>query len=387
MLPLPDTTDVLIVGAGPTGLTLACGLAQRGVPFVLIDKGEGIPATSRAAVVHARTLELLETVGVSERLVAQGIKVRALTVRDRDKLLMTVWLDRLPTRYSYALTIPQNVTETTLLERLKELGGGVYRRCTATSLRQDENGATVSVRTEQGATAEVRARYVVGADGLHSTVREAAGIPFDGGRYDLSFVLADVRLAWPLPETDVGLFFSAEGLVAAVPLPGGIYRVIATMDDAPEHPDIADIQRLIDRRGPGGEIGVRELLWSSRFRIHHGLARTFHAGRVVLAGDAAHVHSPAGGQGMNIGIHDGLALAEALNEVIANGDAAALDGYSRARRTVARRVVVFTDRLTRIATLRSGWARGIRNLLVRLAGMIPAVRRGLAMNVAELRGH
>jgi 2-polyprenyl-6-methoxyphenol hydroxylase-like FAD-dependent oxidoreductase len=384
---LPDSTDVLVVGAGPTGLSLACVLAAKGVSFVLVDRLAEGANTSRAAVVHARTLEVLEELEVTDRLRAEGHIVPRFTFRDRDHVLVTIRFDGLPTRYPYTLMVPQNVTEGILLGRLHELGSDVYRPYTFQDLRQDADGVSVTVATDSQAAHSVRARYLVGADGMHSLVREQAGIGFTGDTYEQSFVLADVRMNWPLHADEVQLFVSPDGLVVVAPLPGGRHRVVATVDDAPEHPGIADVQRLLDTRGPvTGKARVEEIVWSSRFRVHHQLADRYRAGRILLAGDAAHVHSPAGGQGMNTGIQDAIALGHALTEVLGGrAGESRLDHYEGTRRPVAERVVAFTDRMTRMATLRAPRARAMRNAVMRVIGRVPPVRRWLAMELAELR--
>jgi len=382
---LPDTTDVVIVGAGPTGLTLAGILARERVPFVLVDRLAEGSNTSRAAVVHARTLEVLEEIEVTDRLRAGGLVVPRFTLRDRDRVLLTIRFDGLSTRYPYTLMIPQNATEAILLARLREMGGDVLRPHEVADVRQDADGVTATV-TADGGFRTLRGRYLVGADGMHSVVRERAGVGFTGGTYEQSFALADVRMSWRIPGDEVMLFLSPDGLVVVAPLPGGRHRIVATMDDAPEHPDIADVQRLLDTRGPvAGAARVEEIAWSSRFRVHHRIVNRYRAGRILLAGDAAHVHSPAGGQGMNTGIQDAVALGRALTAVVRGAKESRLDEYDRVRRPVAQRVVAFTDRMTRMATLRTPRARAMRNILVGLIGRIPAFRRFLAMELSELR--
>lgn len=372
-------TDVLIVGAGPTGLTLATALAAGGVRSMVIDRLAEGANTSRAAVVHARTLEVLEPLAVTSTLVARGIPAQRFTIRDRDRVLVPIAFDRLPTRYPYTLMVSQAVTEQVLLQRFTELGGRVLRPRVLRELVQDDSG--VSATLDDGS--RCRARYVVGADGVHSTVRERAGIPFCGGSYGESFVLADVRLAGGVPLDEVILYFSPAGMVVVAPLPDGVHRVVATVDEAPEQPDAAYVQALLDARGPARQRAVvRGLIWSSRFRVQHRVADAYRAGRVLLAGDAAHVHSPAGGQGMNVGILDAMVLAAALQRALA-GDAAALDAYGAARRPVAQQVVAFADRLTRLATAPAG-LRGVRNLLLGLLSRLPAVRRSLAWRLSGL---
>ena len=382
MTELPRETDVLIVGAGPVGLTLGIALKARGASVVIVDKAAEIANTSRAAVIHARTLERLDAEGVGEELLNRGLMVSRFTLRDRDRALMHVDFDELPSDHPYTLMIPQDETEAVLRARLDELGVHVHRPSMLARLDQDDEGVTATM--VDGET--VRASYVVGADGMHSAVREQAGIGFSGEAYEESFVLADVRLDWEFGEAAVMLFFSPAGLVVIAPLPGGRYRIVATADRAPEQPDRAFVQALLDERGPQEQPArVEEVVWSSRFRVHHRLADRYRDGRIFLAGDAAHVHSPAGGQGMNTGIQDAVALAECLAGVVAGGAAeSTLDRYEAARRPVAAGVLELTHRMTRAATVHRRFVRSLRNAALRVLGRIPAVSRKMAMNLSGL---
>lgn len=379
---LPSHTDVLIVGAGPVGMALAAFLADNGIDAVLIDKQAEGANTSRAAVVHARTLEVLTELKVTDELVQRGIIVPRATVRERDRVLLHVGFEDLPTEYPYTLLIPQDVTEAVLLHRLSSLGGSVIRPCELTSLTQDTDGVTATTSTGD----QIRARYAVGADGMHSLVREQSGIGFQGDTYAQSFVLADAVLDGDVPEKEIRLYFSPEGVTVLAPLPGGHHRIVATVDEAPPTPDHDHVQNLLSTRGPQATPAtVREIVWSSRFRVHHRLADHYRAGRIFLAGDAAHVHSPAGGQGMNTGIQDALNLAAKLVAVLRdNAPDATLDAYESERRPIAEEVVAFTDKMTRIATVSSAPLRGVRNTALRALDWIPAVHRKMAMNLSEL---
>ncbi|HEX8064755.1 MAG TPA: FAD-dependent monooxygenase [Allosphingosinicella sp.] len=382
---LPTHTDVLIVGAGPTGLALAVKLQQEGVAHLLIDALAEGQNSSRAAVIHAHTMEMLGSIGIAEPLAAEGLFASSFTVRDRDRALLGVAFEQLPSEFRHILMIPQVTTETVLQERLAELGGKVHRGVAAFGAVGGESGAAVQVRTGRGEQT-VRARYVVGADGMHSVVRESAGIAFRGEAYGESFVLADVEMDWPLGVDEVSLFFSPAGLVVVAPLPGGSFRVVATVDDAPAAPSLRDIQRLLDARGPAtAPARVTGILWSSRFRVHHRLADRYREGPFLLMGDAAHVHSPAGGQGMNTGLVDAIVLGDALTRVIRDGAPdSTLTNYAEVRRPAARQALALASQLTRIATVRSGPARFVRNLLLRLLDHVSPFKRRLSLALSGL---
>ena len=275
--------------------------------------------------------------------------------------------------------VPQSTTERLLLERLEELGGAVLRPKTVTAIEQDAHGVTATF--DDGAV--IRARYAVGADGIHSIVREQAGIGFQGSAYDESFVLADVRLAGDAPHDEVMLFWATAGLTVVAPLPDGVYRIVAPVADAPEAPTAEFVQQILDTRVGSNRMTVTDVIWGSRFRVQHRVADTYRAGRLLLAGDAAHVHSPAGGQGMNLGIQDAVALGDALAAVLDGAPESLLDDYSAVRRPIAKDVVAMTDRLTRLATLPRA-ARPIRNAVIGLLGQVPAVRLALARKLSGL---
>ena len=375
-----ESTNVLVVGAGPTGLTLAAGLTARGVATTLVDAATEGANTTRAAAVAARTLEVLEDIDVSDRLVKNGMKARDFSIRDGDRVLMPLDFSGLPTNYPYTLMISQADTERLLLERLEELGGRVVRPKKLVAVRQDGDGAVASFDDGD----EIAARYIVGADGMHSAVRTAAGIGFRGHAYAESFALADVKLTGDVPVGEILLFYARAGLLVVAPLPGDIYRIVAPVSDAPAEPSQAFVQRLLDTRGFGpGHAVVSDVLWGSHFRIHHRVADTYRCGRLLLAGDAAHVHSPAGGQGMNLGIQDAVALADVLGRVVDGGSDEELDAYNEARRPIAQQVLRLTDRLTRLATL-PAVLRGARNTAMTLASHVPAVQRDLTWQLSGL---
>jgi 2-polyprenyl-6-methoxyphenol hydroxylase-like FAD-dependent oxidoreductase len=379
---LPSQTDVIIVGAGPTGLALAIALQQAGVDHLLIEKLEQGAGTSRAAVIHAQTLDTLGALGVADALVAGGLKLDRFAIRDRDQPLVSLSFGGLASPHPYLLMLPQDATERVLAERLAALGGRIYRGVTATAVQDEGSHARIEVVTAEG-PATIAARYIVGGDGMRSLVREAARIGFDGGRYDESFVLADVEMDWPLGREEVSLLFAPAGLVVVAPLPNGLFRIVATLEDAPETLAPADVQAILDARGPRSPAHVRQVAWSSRFRLHHRLAQTYRKGRLLIMGDAAHVHSPAGGQGMNTGLIDAKVLGDCLVATLGSPDSqAALDRYTELRRPAAQQVLGLAGTLTSMATIQGSGRRRIRNSALRLLDRLPFAKRRLVRNLS-----
>ncbi|TCM45695.1 NAD(P)/FAD-dependent oxidoreductase [Kribbella sp. VKM Ac-2568] len=378
---IPERAEVVVVGAGPVGLTVAASLVGRGHEVVVVDRLAAGANTSRACVIHPRTLEMLEEVGVAQRLTELGIHAERFDIRDGDRTLIPVRFDQLPTDYRYVLMVPQYLTEQVLLERLEELGGSVHRPYSAVGVTQTADGAEVTL--DSGDT--IKAQYVVAADGMNSKIRDLAGLGYDHkDALALNFTLVDVRVDSGLPTDQVLLYFSKPGMLVVAPLPDGSFRLVAEVDEAPEHPDLAYAQQLLDVRGPQSKRApVTEVVWGSRFRIHERVADRYRDRRIVLAGDAAHTHSPAGGQGMNLGLRDAVALGDALSEALKNGDEKLLDEYATVSRAEAVRVVTFAHRLTRLATAPAG-VRRIRNLGLHLLSHLPAFRRGLSKQLSAI---
>ena len=387
---MTTSSDVLVVGAGPTGLTLACLLWQGGVRCRVVDARPGPTDRSRAIGVSARSLEVLDGLGVADRLIERGLPNRTAIFYSRHRPMgrLTTRLTR-DTRFPFLLAVPQAATEDVLLTRLAELGGTVERSTAVRSVEPGPDSVRVHLDTPDGRR-DTRAGWVVGADGAHSVVRRDTGIAFEGDATGKVFANVDARLDNG-PTPGVGhYFFTPEGMLVIAPLPDGVYRVTASIspDEADRGLTIADVQELVDRRGLPG-IGVRTLLdsgWGiARIRIQARIASRFRSGRCLLAGDAAHIYGPTGAQGMNGGIQDAHNLAWKLRLVLAGrAGPGLLDSYEAERRAVAHQVLHHVEQQTQLATLRPAAAVTARDAFLRLATKAGLVDRAMAPAINQL---
>jgi 2-polyprenyl-6-methoxyphenol hydroxylase-like FAD-dependent oxidoreductase len=346
-----ERLPVLIVGAGPTGLTAAIELSRLGVDVRIVDKAAEPSSTSRALGIQARTLELLRPRGVGDELLRFGNRVSATTLHADGQRLASIELHRMASEYNFILMLPQSDTERLLAERLSCQGVEVERGVEFESLAQDDDVVRVVLRHSDGRLEALPVSYVIAADGSHSPIRKALGLPFVGRSLTQNYVLGDVHLAGAVPEDQLSIFLAPRGFLAVFPMGGGRFRFMATdpdgvTGDTPE-PPLEDIQRLYDRASHL-EAKLYGLNWSSRFRINSRHMTTLRDGRVFFGGDAAHVHSPAGGQGMNAGIQDMINLSWKLAMVLRGAARAQLlDTYETDRLPVIRQLVAMTERVTK----------------------------------------
>jgi len=381
---------VLIVGAGPVGLTLALELARYRVPVRLVDRITQRSDQSRAIAIWPRTLELLDRSDTAQALADAGNRVIAANIMADGKRLARLDFSEVATPHPYVLMLAQNQTEALLEKSLARFGVAAELGVELVSFAQDESGVTATLRHSDGRVETERLAFLVGCDGAHSTVRHGLGVSFEGDTIDTDWGLGDFMVSGsPFPPDELATFMHAEGPLVFFPLAANRYRFIASLDsskgEASAAPTPAQFQAILDRRGPGG-MRLGEPIWVSAFRINERQVADYRAGRVFLAGDAAHVHSPAGGQGMNTGMQDAVNLAWKLALVSRGlaGAPALLDSYQAERHAVGAEVIASAGRLTHAALLSNPVARHLRDIAAHLLLGLPPVRRALQETMSEI---
>jgi 2-polyprenyl-6-methoxyphenol hydroxylase-like FAD-dependent oxidoreductase len=378
--------DVVVVGAGPTGLALAGELALAGIGCRILERRTDQPNITRAFAVHARTLELLDARGLADPLVSQGIQIPSVAPTPGATLDLTT----LASRFPMVLIVPQSGTETLLERQARELGVEVSYGSHLVGLEQDADGVRLVVDGPSGRVS-TRASYVVGADGAHSTVRRLLGVEFVGARYETHIMLADVTLDHPPAETLFGAS-NANGLVLFVPFGDGWFRAISwdrTRERvALDEPLTRQELRESFLRIAGDDYGMGEPRWRTRFLSERRQARDYRVGRVFLAGDAAHVHSPVGGQGMNTGIQDAVNLGWKLAATVRGwAPPGLLDTYQAERHPVGAQVLALTDGLYKLVVSSSTVGAAVRRAAIRTALRIGPVRARLAERISGIGVH
>ncbi|MDT0320057.1 FAD-dependent monooxygenase [Streptomyces millisiae] len=387
---MTEDRTVLVAGAGPTGLTAACTLLRQGVDVTVVDRRSGPATAPKAIVTWSGALEVLDRVGVAEQVAERALPLAGASYWSRGRKVAAVTFGGLPnTRFPGPLSVPQPVIEELLYERLTQLGGTVRWNTTVRSVTAGGDFAEVTLDEADGAETTLRARWLIAADGMHSTVRGALGMPFEGDTYPRDFLLGDVVLdaagGAPLPEAEAQYHLTPDGVLVVVALPKGGHRVFFDQPAGTrtDRPTTAELQQLLDERGPG-KWRIGESWWTSRFQVHARVAGAFRQGAVFLAGDAAHVHSPAGGQGLNTGVQDGYDIGWKLAAVCRGADESLLDAYEAERRPTAVRAVRNADRQTKLWMVRNPLLRGLRDTLLRRLSKSGALERRLIPEIAQI---
>jgi len=386
---MANNPKVLISGAGPVGLTLANELVRHGISVRIVDKSAVRTDKSKALVLWSRTLELLDDAGYAKDFLSSGIPAHGAQISTGKQVVARISFDLIDSRFAYALMIAQSETERVLEERLAAAGVTVERTVELTGF-SDKGASVEAVLTKANGEREtLEADWLVGCDGAHSTVRHGLGFAFEGSTLQSHWALADGHITGLEPADHLHIFWHRDGILAFFPIGGHRWRVIANLGPARDgevHPDptLEEINVLMARRGLPG-IAMSDPVWLAAFRINERKVRDYSRGRVFLAGDAAHIHSPAGGQGMNTGMQDAFNLAWKLALVI---DGAAkpslLESYSPERTAVGDRVLKNAGRLTEAATLSNPLLQDVRNAVLRFAATFPQFQHKVADQLAEM---
>jgi 2-polyprenyl-6-methoxyphenol hydroxylase-like FAD-dependent oxidoreductase len=377
-------TDVLIAGAGPVGLLLANECARRGLRFRVVEAHASQSDHSKALAIFPRTLEILDMAGLVQPFLDKANRVNSVAIITHGHTLARMRFEPENSPYSFVAMVPQDVTEALLRDQLLGRGGKVEYETTFVSAVEEENGVTATLE-RKGGPLQIRAPFLVGCDGAHSAVRHLLKVPFTGGEYLDSFLLADVETNDSLPGNELHLCPSELGPVAIFPMSATRRRLVATIDHvADEAPSLELVRKILRERAPQG-IEAKSLHWSTYFRIHHRQAEQLRVGRCFIAGDAAHIHSPFGGQGMNTGMHDVWNLAWKLNLVIRGyGNEALLDSYSTERRPVIQQVIETTDLLTKALGTPNKFAQALRNTVIPMVSRLAPFQHAFVKRLWEL---
>ncbi len=385
---MANNPTVLISGAGPVGMTFANEMARHGVPVRIVDKNSERTDKSKALVLWSRTLELLDDAGYASPFVQAGLKGHGALISNGRDVVANVTLDSVDSRFPYVLMIPQSETERVLEERLAARGVTVERQTELVSFVDKGNAVEAILKKADGSSETVTTDWLVGCDGAHSAVRHGLALGFEGTTMDSDWWLADGHIPALQPRDKLQIFWHRDGILAFFPMIGDRWRVIGDLGVAAgaqrADPTLDEINGMLAHRANPG-IVLSDPIWLSAFRINERKVKDYRKGRVFLAGDAAHIHSPAGGQGMNTGMQDAFNLAWKLALVI-NGCAqpSLLDSYSPERSAVGDRVLRNAGRLTEAAILRNPALQAIRNTVVRFATGFPIVQHKIADQLSEM---
>ncbi len=379
-----NDTDVLIVGAGPGGLFLANECARRGIRFRILEARSAQSEHSKALAIFPRTLEVFDMAGLAAPFLDAANRVVVVAVIAHGRPLARMRFEPGQTPYPFVAMVPQNVTERLLLDALRRRGGDVEYDSTFLSAEPTGNGVRVDY-DQRGRRASLTAAFVAGCDGAHSAVRHQLHLAFEGGSYHDSFLLADVETNEALPADELQLCPNERGPLAIFPMSATRRRIVATIEAREgDTPSLDLVRRVLAERAPR-EAEALALHWSSYFRIHHRHVDSLRSGRFFVAGDAAHIHSPFGGQGMNTGLQDAWNLAWKLDLALrGHAGEALLDSYGAERLPVIRSVIAMTDLMTRAMGTPSRVAQALRDAIIPMVSRLAPFQHAFVERLSEL---
>lgn len=377
-------TDVLIVGAGPVGLFLANECSRRNLRWRLIEQRASQSEHSKALAIFPRTLEIFDMAGIVDPFLEKANRVTKVAVMSSDRILARMQFTPKETPYPFVAMVPQDVTEKLLVQELHTKGGNIEYQTTFISAQQDDDGVDVVIEGTGGST-KLRVSILVGCDGAHSAIRHQLNLPFEGAEYGGSFLLADVETNSVLPGDEMQLCPSEFGPVAIFPMSATRRRIVATIDNPEgDAPSLDLVRKVLAQRAPNS-IEARTLYWSAYFRIHHRQVARLREGRIFIAGDAAHIHSPFGGQGMNTGLHDVWNLVWKLDLFLnGHGNQQLLDTYSSERLPVIKNVIETTHRLTTVMGTPNKFAQALRDAVIPMVSRLAPFQHAFVQRLSEL---
>lgn len=379
-----NDTDVLIVGAGPVGLFLANECARRGLRWRIVEARSSQSEHSKALAIFPRTLEIFDMAGVVAPFLERANRVTSVAVMAHGRTLAQMQFAPHETPFSFVAMVPQDVTESLLLQALRGKGGDVEYDTTFVSAVQRDDSVSVTLN-RKGESAEINSVFVVGCDGAHSKVRQTLNLTLEGAEYDPAFMLADIETNETLPADQMQLCPSEFGPVAIFPMSATRRRIVATIEQREgDAPSLALVQKVLAQRAPSA-LEAHALHWSSYFRIHHRHAAQLCVGRIFIAGDAAHIHSPFGGQGMNTGLHDVWNLVWKLDLCLrGHGNKRLLDSYGTERLPVIKDVIRTTDLLTKVMGTPNQYAQALRDTVIPMVSRLAPFQHAFVQKLSEL---
>jgi 2-polyprenyl-6-methoxyphenol hydroxylase-like FAD-dependent oxidoreductase len=378
------TTDVLIVGAGPVGLFMANECARRDLRWRLIEERSSQSEHSKALAIFPRTLEIFDMAGIVSPFLERANRVTNVAVMTQDRTLAHMKFEPAESPYSFIAMVPHDVTERLLVEELRRKGGNVEYETKFIRADRHDDGVDVTM-AHKGESTKLRALFVIGCDGAHSAVRHQLNLPFEGAEYKGSFMLADVETNAAFPADEMQLCPSKFGPVAIFPMSATRRRIVAVIENIEDDiPSLALVRKVLAQRAPRG-IEARALHWSSYFRVHHRQVAQMREGGIFIAGDAAHIHSPFGGQGMNTGLHDIWNLVWKRKLFLdGHGNQRLLDSYSAERLPVIKNVIETTDQLSKVMGTPNKFAQALRDTLIPMVSRLAPFQHAFVERLSEL---
>jgi 2-polyprenyl-6-methoxyphenol hydroxylase-like FAD-dependent oxidoreductase len=386
-------TPILIVGAGPTGLNLANLLAQYGIPYRLIDKNTQCTRTSNALAVQSRSLEMWDQMGIVDYALTRGKKIMGLSINNKQKQIACIRFQdvKLPTEYPFILGLPQSDTEQLLIQQLSHLGVSVERGTTLIDFINNEHGVTAQLQKANGEAEIVSCDWLIAADGCHSMIRKKLNLEFQGSSIAEKFIMMDAELEHDFDPDYFHAILAPAGALVFAPLPHFTRIICSVSNDTGitdfTQPTLQDFEYVIRERSPY-PVRITKSTWISHFITHHRLINKYQQGKILFAGDSAHIHSPVGGQGMNTGMQDTFNLAWKLAQVIkGKSHASLIETYTRERRPVAERVISSTTKMMHIVTLKNPILVWLRNHFMHIALKFKTIRFAMLFNLSQLAIH